>query len=212
MELLIATYEIIKMTVISLLFAYVFGLPLGVLTNETDDSGMMKCKPLHWVCEFIIGFGRAIPFTILMVLALPLTRLLIGTGIGSTACIVPLVLAAIPFVARIVAQSLDQVDKWIIEAARLDGKSKLCIIIKIKIGSRLFDIINSIGTTSVAIISYTAICGMLGGGGLGNYAIVKGYYQYDWLSVAYSTAIIVVIVCGFQWLFRFISRLIDWRK
>ena len=92
MELLIATYETIKMTAISLFFAYVFGLPLGILTNETDDSGMLKCKPIHMLFEFIIGFGRAIPFTILMVLVLPFTRLLIGTGIGSTACIVLLVL------------------------------------------------------------------------------------------------------------------------
>lgn len=212
MELLQATYETIKMSLIALFFSYLLGLPLGVLTNESDKYGLFKNKIIHSVCEVIIGFGRAVPFTILMVLTLPLTRFIVGTGIGSAACCIPLTIAATPFVGRQISQSLDQVDMWVIKAAKIDNASKLKIIVKIKIGSRLFDIVSSIGNTSIAIISYTAICGMLGGGGLGDYAITKGYYQYDWLSVAIATIIIVVIVCVFQWLFKFISRLIDWRK
>lgn len=128
------------------------------------------------------------------------------------ATIVPLTIAAIPFVARTIANSLDLVENDIVEAAKIDGASNLKIALKIKLQSRLFDIISSMGLTSVAIISYTAISGMLGGGGLGNYAIIKGYYQYNWLSVLWATLIIIGIVCLFQWGFKFLSKLVDWRK
>ena len=212
MELLIATSETIKMTMIALLFSYLFGLPLGILNNETSRYGLIPCKVVHFVCEIIIGAGRAIPFTILMVLVLPFTRLLVGTGIGTTATIVPLTIAAIPFVARTIANSLDLVEKNIVEAAKVDGASSIKIALKIKLRSRLFDIISSMGLTSVAIVSYTAISGMLGGGGLGNYAIVKGYYQYDWTCVLWATLIIIGIVCLFQWGFKFLSKLVDWRE
>lgn len=212
MELITATFETLEMTGIALLCAYLIGLPLGVISNETDKSKKWFNKAIHFICQIIIGTGRAIPFTILMVLALPLTRLLVGTGVGTAATIVPLTLATVPFVAKIVEQSLDQVTQDIIEAACIDGASKIKLIFKIKIGSRLFDLINSCGITSVAIVSYTAIAGMLGGGGLGNYAITKGYYHYEWLKVLYATLIIVAIVCFLQWLFKFLSKLVDWRK
>lgn len=212
MELLIATYETIKMTVIALFFSYLIGLPIGILANETSKFGLIPCKPVNFVLEILIGAGRAIPFTILMVLVLPLTRLLIGTGVGTAATIVPLTVAAIPFVARTVANSLDLVDVDMVKAAKIDNASKLKIAFKIKLFSRMFDILSSMGLTSVAIISYTAISGMLGGGGLGNYAITKGYYQYEWLSVLWATLIIIGIVCLFQWFFSFLSKLVDWRK
>lgn len=211
-DLFIATLETLEMSILALLFSYIIGLPLGVLTSETSKNGVIPCKPINFICEIIIGAGRAIPFTILMILVLPLTRLLVGTGVGTTATIVPLTVAAIPFVARTIANSLNLVDMEIVEASQLDGASKGFIIIFIKIGSRLFDIISSMGLTSVAIISYTAISGMLGGGGLGNYAVVRGYYRYDWLSVLWATLIIIGIVCLFQWGFNFLSKLVDWRK
>ena len=212
MELLNATIETLEMSLISLLFSYLVGLPFGILTCETSRSGVMPNRIIHFFCEIVIGAGRAIPFSILMVLVLPFTRFLVGTGVGTTATIVPLTIAAIPFVARTVANSLDLVDEEIVEAAKLDGASKLKLALRIKLGSRLFDIISSMGLTSVAIISYTAISGMLGGGGLGNYAIVKGYYQYQWISVLWATLIIIVIVCLFQWCFKLLSKLVDWRK
>lgn len=211
-DLLKATFETLEMSFAALFFSYVLGLPLGVLTNETSKHGVIPCRVIHFICEVIIGAGRAIPFTILMVLVLPFTRLLVGTGVGTVATIVPLTIAAIPFVARTVANSLNLVENDIIEAAKIDGASKLKITTRIKLGSRLFDIVSSMGLTSVAIVSYTAISGMLGGGGLGNYAVVRGYYQYDWFSVLWSTLIIIGIVCLFQWGFALLSRLIDWRK
>ena len=163
MELLNATIETLEMSLISLLFSYLVGLPFGILTCETSRSGVMPNRIIHFFCEIVIGAGRAIPFSILMVLVLPFTRFLVGTGVGTTATIVPLTIAAIPFVARTVANSLDLVDEEIVEAAKLDGASKLKLALRIKLGSRLFDIISSMGLTSVAIISYTAISGMLSG-------------------------------------------------
>lgn len=211
-ELLKATLETLQMSFLALAFSYLFGLPLGLLTNETSKNGVKPNRIVNFCCEIIIGAGRAIPFTILMVLVLPFTRLLIGTGVGTTATIVPLTIAAIPFVARTVANSLNLVEQEIVEAAEIDGASKLKIAFKIKLSSRWFDIISSMGLTSVAIVSYTAISGVLGGGGLGNYAVVRGYYQYDWLSVLWATLIIIGIVCLFQWAFALLSRVFDWRK
>ena len=212
MELWIATLETLEMSFVALAFSYLIGLPFGMLTNETKPDGVLPCRIIHFICEIVIGAGRAIPFTILMVLVLPFTRLLVGTGVGTTATIVPLTIAAIPFVARTVANSLNLVDVDVVEAAKIDGASWFSLSVKIKLGSRLFDIISSMGITSVAIVSYTAISGMLGGGGLGNYAVIKGYYQYDWLCVLWATLIIIVIVCLLQWGFNLISKLVDWRK
>lgn len=211
-DLLKATLETLEMSALALVFSYVVGLPFGIITNETSKDGVIPNRIVHFICEIIIGAGRAIPFTILMILVLPFTRLLIGTGVGTAATIVPLTIAAIPFVARTVANSLDLVEYEIVEAAQIDGASRFKQAIVIKLGSRLFDVISSMGLTSVAIVSYTAISGMLGGGGLGNYAVVKGYYQYDWFSVLWATLIIIVIVCLFQWGFKMLSRLVDWRK
>ena len=212
MDLLVATGETLYMSVASLFFSYVLGLPLGVLTCETDTDGLFPNRVVHAILNVIIGAGRAIPFTILMVLVLPLTRLLVGTGVGTTATIVPLTLAATPFVARTIEQSLEQVTYDVVQSAKIDNAPILKIIIKIKLGSRLFDIVNSLGLTSIAIISYTAMAGTLGGGGLGNYALVYGYYRYDWWKVAQATVIVIVIVCIFQWGFKLLSKPLDWRR
>ena len=211
-DLLRATVETIHMTVCSVGLSYLIGLPLGVLTCETAKNGLFESKVINSICNFIIGTGRAIPFTILMVLALPLTRILVGTGIGTTATIIPLTLAAIPFVARTIEQSLMQVDYWVVKAAQIDNASKIKIIVKIKIGSRLFDIMSSLGLTSIAIISYTCMAGAVGGGGLGNYALTHGFYRYDWFSVLYATLIIIAIVLVCQYLSKLLSRLFDYRK
>ena len=209
MELLDATLETLEMTVFSLVFSYLLGLPLGILTNETDEKGLFPNRYVHSVCNVIIGIGRAIPFPILIVLVLPFTRLLIGTGVGTWATIVPLTIAAFPFVARVIEESVSQVDPWIIRASKIDNASNLKIIFKIKIGSRMSDLTKSVGITSVAIISYTAMSGAVGGGGLGNYALVYGFYRYNWLNVLWATIIIVLIVLVFQWTFKFLSRLFD---
>lgn len=210
-DLFKATAETLWMTIASLVLSYVFALPLAILTNETTEKGLIPNRAINTACNVIIGIGRAIPFTILMVLVLPLTRILVGTGVGTNAVIVPLTFAAVPFVARVIEQSLSEVTKDIIEAAKIDGASKIKIIFKVKIGSRMYDIVNSIGITSIAIVSYTAMSGAVGGGGLGNYALTYGYYRYDWLSVLWATIIIVIIVILLQLISKALSKIWDWR-
>lgn len=199
------------MTVASLFLSYAFALPLAILTNESSPRGLFPNQILNMICNVIIGIGRAIPFTILMVLILPLTRVLVGTGIGTNAVIIPLTFAAVPFVARVIEQSLNEVSKEIVEAAMVDGVGKLKIIFRIKIGSRMYDIVNSVGITSIAIVSYTAMSGAVGGGGLGSYALTHGYYRYDWLSVLWATIIIVLIVLLLQLISKSLSKIWDWR-
>lgn len=212
MELFNATLETLEMTLISLMLSYLLGMPLGILTAETAPNGLYENRIINKICNIIIGIGRAVPFTILMVLVLPFTRFLIGTGIGTTATIVPLTIAAVPFVARTIEQSMLQVDYWVIKAAQIDNTPKIKIIFRVKIGSRLYDIMNSVGLTSIAIISYTCMSGAVGGGGLGNYALTYGFYRYDWMSVFYATLIIVGIVIAFQWMSKVAGRLFDYRK
>jgi len=211
MELLKATGETVWMTIASLFFSYLFALPLAILTNETSKKGLIPNKPINMICNVVIGIGRAIPFTILMVLILPFTRLLVGTGVGTNAVIVPLTFAAVPFVARVIEQSLSEVTKDIVEASKVDGLSNLRIIFSIKIGSRMYDIVNSIGITSIAIVSYTAMSGAVGGGGLGSYALTYGFYRYDWLSVLWATLIIIGIVIFLQAISKGLSKIWDWR-
>ena len=199
------------MTIVSLFLSYAFALPFAILTNESSPLGLFPNRILNMICNVIIGIGRAIPFTILMVLILPLTRVLVGTGVGTNAVIVPLTFAATPFVARVIEQSLNEVSKEIVEAAMVDGIGKLKIIFCIKIGSRMYEIVNSVGITSIAIVSYTAMSGAVGGGGLGSYALTHGYYRYDWLSVLWATIIIVIIVLLLQLISKCLSKIWDWR-
>lgn len=199
------------MTISSLFLSYLFAIPLAIITNETNEKGLFPNKVINLICNVIIGTGRAIPFTILMVLVLPLTRILVGTGVGTIAVIVPLTISAIPFVARVIEQSLSQVTKDVVEAAKIDGANKARIIFKIKFGHRLYDIMDSVGITSIAIISYTAMSGAVGGGGLGSYALTHGFYRYDWIKVLWATIIIIIIVCLFQAISKGISKLLDWR-
>lgn len=209
-DLLVATLETLEMTFVSLAFSYLFGLPLAFLCVETRENGLFPNKSISAALNVLIAIGRAIPFVILMVLILPFTRWLIGTGIGTTAVIVPLTVAAIPFVARVIEQELLKVDRWIIVAARVDNASKLKIMFKIKFLSILPGFVEGMGITAIAILGYTTMAGTVGGGGLGNYAIVYGFQRYNWLAVLLATTIIVVIVFLIQLLCRIFARLLKY--
>lgn len=207
-DLWIATLETLEMTFLSLVFSYLVGLPLAFLFVETKPEGLYPNKIINKILDVIIAIGRAIPFVILMVLILPFTRWLIGTGIGTTAVIVPLTVAAIPFVARVIEQELIKVDRWIIVAARVDNASKLKIMFRVKFLSILPGFINGLGITAIAILGYTTMAGTVGGGGLGNYAIVYGFQRYNWLAVLLATTIIVVIVFLIQSICQLMARLL----
>lgn len=198
-ELLVnGVLESLYMTVISTVFAYVFGIPFGVLLYVTDKKGICRNRVIYFVAGATINITRSVPFLILLVAVLPLTKLIVGTQIGSTATIVPLVIAATPFVARMVEASLKEVDSGVIEAAKAMGSSLIQIIFKVLLPEAKPSLLVG-GTISIAtILSYSAMAGFVGGGGLGAIAINYGYYRYQAGIMWITVALLVIIVQLFQ--------------
>lgn len=195
-----ATLETLYMTFIGTLFSYIFGIPLGVALSITKKGGMAPSPAFNNIIGSIVNVVRSVPFIILMVFVIPFTRLIAGTSIGPNAGNIPLIIAATPFVARIVEQSIEEVDKGLIEAAKCMGATNFQIITKVMLKESRPSLIRGLSISAITILSYSAITGTVGAGGLGDMAIRYGYQQYiD--SVMYSTVILlVVIVMLIQWL------------
>ena len=193
-----ATYETLYMSFLSLAISYLIALPLGSIVSETRPGGLFSNRVINFILNRVVDIGRSIPFILLVVFLFPFTRMLIGTAIGTKAMIVPLTICAIPFEVRLIEEILSEVPYSIIEAAKIDGASNLKIIIQIKWASKVPYLVNSIGITLINIIGYSAMAGVVGGGGLGNYAIVYGFQRFNWNIIAQSVVIIVVIVCLIQ--------------
>ncbi len=196
-ELLIeGTKDTISMTSISTLFAYVIGLPIGVLLITSAKQGIRSNSYLNAVLGWIVNIVRSIPFIILLVAIIPLTRLIVGTSLGVSGAIVPLVLTAAPFVARIVEQSLAEVDGSLIEAAQSFGASNTQIVFKVLLFESLPSLIRGAALTFITLFGFSAMAGTVGAGGLGDIAIRYGYqrYQYDVMSVAVIFCILLVQV------------------
>ena len=197
--LLFAVWETMYMTVVSTLFAYVIGLPLGVLMVAGEEGGVMPLpRPVMTVLNFIINILRSVPFLILMVLVIPLSRLIIGTSIGTVATIIPLIVAAFPFVARLVESSLREVDSGVVEAAQSMGCSPFQIIWKVILPESLPSLVASFTTAFITILGYGAMAGAIGGGGLGKIAINYGYYKYNYAVMLIAVVFIVILVQIFQ--------------
>lgn len=211
-ELLRASGETLYMSLVSLVLSYLIGLPLAILLVLTQEGGLFPRKRLHRTLGWIIDMTRSVPFIILMILIVPLTRWIMGSAIGTTAAIVPLTLCAIPFVARVGEQSFKEVDQGTIEAALAMGAKPWQIVVHVYINESLPSLFRGIALTGINIIGYSAMAGALGGGGLGNYAITEGYYRYDTLLVLYTVLIIVVIVILLQTAFNAIAKKINHKK
>ncbi len=211
-DLLLATGETLYMLLVSLVIAYLIGLPVGILLILTQSDGLFPKKTLHTILGWIVDMARSVPFIILMILIVPVTRWIMGTAIGTTAAIVPLTLCAIPFVARVTEQSLKEVDKGTIEAALAMGAQPWQIILHVYLNEALPSLVRGIALTAINIIGYSAMAGALGGGGLGNYAITEGYYRYDTTLVIYTVLVIVVIVILLQTSFNFVAKKINHKK
>ena len=190
--------ETIYMTLVSTAIAYVLGIPLGVLVYATDQKGIFPNKIVNTVLGFIINSIRSVPFLILLVFILPLTRVLVGTTIGSNATIVPLVVAATPFVARMVESSLREVDEGVIEAAKAMGCSKYQIVAKVLIPEAKPSLLSGMTIAIATILGYSAMAGFVGGGGLGAIAINYGYYRYQGGMMTVTVVLLIVIVQIFQ--------------
>lgn len=190
--------ETLYMVLVSSAVAYVIGIPLGVLVFITDTNGICKNRGLNLVVGGIINLIRSIPFLILLVAILPLTRWIVGTTIGSTATIVPLVMAAAPYVARMVESSLKEVSQGVIEAAQAMGSSVFQIICKVLLPEAKPSLMVGATISLATILGYSAMAGFVGGGGLGAIATNYGYYRYDSETMLITVILLVVIVQIFQ--------------
>ena len=171
--------ETLYMTLVSTALAYVIGLPLGVALVVSDGSQNSLVRGINTVLGIVVNLLRSVPFLILLVAVIPVTRFIVGTSIGSTATIVPLVIASAPFVARLVESSLKEVDKGVIEAAQCMGASMTQIIYKVMLPEAKPSLIVGSAIAVTTILSYSALAGFVGGGGLGDIAVRYGYYRYQ---------------------------------
>ena len=192
--LLEGTAETLYMTVFATLFAYVLGLPMGVLLTVTQDNGIAPAPRFHAVFAWVVNLLRSLPFIILMFFIIPMTRLIAGTSIGATAALVPLTLSAAPFVARMVEQSLSEVDGGVIEAAQSMGATPLQIITKVMIPESMPSLISNVTIATTTIMGYGAMAGIIGGGGLGKIAINYGYYRFNVVLEIFATVLLVILV------------------
>ena len=186
-------WDTLVMTVMSTLFAYLIGLPMGVLSVLSQPHGIRPHKAANAVLGWIINIGRSFPFAILMVALFPFTKLVMGTRLGLRGAILPLVVASAPFVARMVETSLSEVDAGVIEAAQSMGASTLQIVRKVYLPEAMPSLILGGSITLIAIVGYTAIAGMVGAGGLGDLAIRYGHQRHV-PSVMWVTVIILIIL------------------
>lgn len=203
--------ETLYMTIVSTIIAYVIGLPLGILLSVTDKEGICPCKTFNSTAGFIVNVFRSIPFIILLIAIIPFTRLIVGQAIGSTATIVPLVISAFPFVARMVESSIKEVDSGIIEAAESMGTPTFKIITKVLIPEAKPSLIVGSTITVTTILGYSTMAGFTGGGGLGAIAINYGYYRYNTPVMFITVVFLVIIVQIFQELGMRITRRTDKR-
>lgn len=198
-ELLVqGCWETIYMTLVSTAIAYVLGVPLGVLVYGTDQKGIFPNKTVNMVLGVVINSIRSVPFLILLVFILPVTRFVVGTTIGSNATIVPLVVAAAPFIARMVESSLREVEEGVIEAAKAMGCSKLQIVTKVLLPEAKPSLLSGMTIAVATILGYSAMAGFVGGGGLGAIAINYGYYRYQGGMMTVTVVLLIIIVQIFQ--------------
>ena len=195
----LSTWETFYATVLSTLLAMVIGLPLGVLLVVGEKDGILPLpRWLMAVINTVINLLRSVPFLILMIAAIPLSRLIMGTSIGTLASIVPLVVASFPFVARLVETSLRELDAGVIEAAQSMGATPFQIISRVMVPESLPSLVANVTIALTTILGYSAMAGIIGGGGLGQIAINYGYYKYKYLIMVVATVLLVILVQVFQ--------------
>ncbi len=206
------TYETLLMTFASTIFAYIIGLPLGVTMVTTDARGISPHKTLNGILGAIVNIGRSIPFVILIVAVIPLTRFIVGKAIGPVAAIVPLTIAAAPFVARMVETALQEVDPGVVEAAKTMGATNWQIAKKVLLPEAVPSLIRGFSITTITLIGYSAMAGAFGAGGLGDIAIRYGHHRYQADVMWVTVVLIVVIVQVIQMAFEIAAKKIDKRN
>lgn len=206
------TGETLLMVLTSTIFGYVIGLPVGVLLTISDTEGISPHPILYKVLDLIINITRSIPFLILLILIQPFTKFVVGKSYGTAATIVPLTVAAAPFIARMVEGSLKEVDQGVVEAALSMGAGKLTIITKVLIAEARTSLLVGVTIALGTILGYSAMAGIVGGGGLGDIAIRYGYYRYETGIMLITVLVLVVLMQVLQWLGTLLSKKLDRRR
>ena len=203
--------DTVYMTVVSTLFGYILGLPLGIALTLTDKNGLRQNRTIYRTLDVIINITRSVPFLILLIVVMPLTKLLVGKSYGSTATIVPLTLAAAPLIGRMVESSLKEVNKGVIEAAVSMGAKTQTIVFKVLIGEARTSLLVGVTIVLGTVLGYSAMAGVVGGGGLGDIAIRYGYYRYDTPVMLVTLVFIVAIVQLMQFVGTLLAKRMDHR-
>ena len=204
--------ETVYMTLVSTLIGYAIGLPVGILLTVTDKEGIRPNALVYRIVDVIINIMRSIPFLILLILLIPFTRFLVGKSYGTTATIVPLVVSAAPYIARMVESSLKEVDAGVIEAARSMGASNLTIVFRVLLVEAKTSLITGATITLGTILGYSAMAGTVAGGGLGDIAIQYGYYRWQTDIMLITVALLVILFQIFQMIGMKIASALDHRK
>lgn len=210
--LLEGTRDTLYMTLMSTLFGYVLGLPMGILLAVTDKEGIRPNAFLYKILDFVANLVRSIPFLILLILVIPLTKLIVGRSYGPSATIVPLVIAAAPFIARMVESSLKEVDRGVIEAAVSMGAGTGQIVWKVLLAEARTSLLVGVTIALGTILGYSAMAGVVGGGGLGDIAIRYGYYRYQTDVMVVTIVILVLLVQILQGIGMLLSKKMDKRR
>ena len=188
------TLESFYMTIAITVLSYIIGVPVGVCLGMSERTGIQPMPSLNWLIGGIVNILRSVPFLILMITIQPFTRMIVGTTIGTSAAIVALVVSAAPFVARMVEQSLLEIDHGVIEAAQSMGASNMQIVKKVLLPESMPSLLNGVLVSATTILGYSAMAGFIGGGGLGDIAIRYGYNRYDSGTMLITVVLLVVMV------------------
>ena len=204
--------DTLYMTLVSTGVGYLIGLPWGIVLTVTGKDGLHPHRVIYRILDIITNIMRSVPFLIMLVLVIPITRFIVGKSYGSTATIVPLVISASPLIARMVESSLQEVDKGVIEAAQAMGASNVQIVLRVLLGEGKISLISGATITTGTILGYSAMAGTVGGGGLGDIAIRYGYYRYQANILFITVVLLVVLVQIFQLIGNLINKKLDKRK
>ena len=210
--LLVGVWDTLYMTVAATFFSYVFGMIMGVVLVVCRRDGIRPNALVYNVLDVVVNLTRSFPFLILMIAVIPFPRCLVGTTIGNNATVVPLVLAAAPFVARLVESSLLEVDNGVVEAAQSMGASTWQIIAKVLLPEARPSLINGSAVSAITILGYSAMSGAVGGGGLGKLAIMYGYNRYQTDIMVITVTLLIIIVQAFQSFGNWATRRSDKRS
>lgn len=189
-----ALLETLYMTIVPTILATILGFLLAIILVVTKDDGLKPNTPVNKFLGFIVNILRSFPFIILLVAIRPLTKLIVGTSIGSTAALVPITIGATPFIARVIESALNEVDNGLIEAAKSFGATKSQIVFKVMIKEAMPSIISGITLSAIAVLGYTAMAGAIAAGGIGSVALIYGHQRYDTAVMVYTVVILIIIV------------------